>query len=70
MFQQLGNITQGSILRAVGQFGPFRTGQLAFKTIQQAIQQHDLTLVETTRFALFPKPGSNQYLSQSYFSLL
>jgi hypothetical protein len=43
---QIVNVPQGGILRAFGQFGPFGRSQLAFKTVEQPVDDGSLAFIE------------------------
>ena len=53
---QILDVTQGRVLRAFGELGPFRRGQLAFEAIQQLIDDLALPFIEASACMLVPEP--------------
>ena len=57
MFYQVLNISEGGILGAFGKRGPFGGCQLAFKTVEQPVDDGSLALVERLLGMSFPEMG-------------
>ena len=64
---QIINIPQGGILRAFGQFGPFGRGQLAFKTVEQPVDDGSLAFIEWLVGMSLPEMGLMEDAGQEMF---
>ena len=64
---QIINVPQGGILRAFGQFGPFGRSQLAFKTVEQPVDDGSLAFIEWLVGMSLPEMGLMEDAGQDMF---
>ena len=64
---QIINIPQGGILRTFGQFGPFGRSQLAFKTVEQPVDDGSLAFIEWLVGMSLPEMGFMEDAGQDMF---
>ena len=64
---QIINVPQGGILRAFGQFGPFGRSQLAFKTVEQPVDDGSLAFIEWLLGLRLPEMGLMEDAGQDMF---
>ena len=66
-FHQIVNISQGLILRAFGELGPFGRSQLAFKIVEQPVDDRPLSFIERLLGMSIPEMGLQEDPGQDVF---
>jgi hypothetical protein len=64
-FDQIENVSVCRVLRALGQFRPFRRGQLTLEPVQQPIDDLPLSVVERLPSVNFPESSFPEHARQS-----